>query len=244
MTNLSGLCLDLFLLAHAHLAAGLAGRGAAFERRVRAHLDGLGLPTARGFRVLGRRSMSSLYHQLDEQTACADALVIGEWKAYRGFIPKNDLLRFKAATDDYWLASTSRLSRPVMRVFGGTGRVTDAMRVYAAQWGIILVTPDAWPIPTLCDHTLVWGAGEMLGPGRPDLRCMSTLVRPLNRVLEPQADGGWRVTPMPQAHEMLVRLEVWRHWSERAWQHWEEDARGRFDALLDQRVLAADSLAA
>jgi hypothetical protein len=43
---------------------------------------------------------------------------------------------------------------------------------------------------------------------------------------------------------MLVRLEVWRHWSERAWQHWEEDARGRFDALLDQRVLAADSLAA
>src|SRR5688500_16957759 len=105
MTGLAALCLDFFLLGHAHVAAGLAGQGAAFEARVRDHLNTIGLPNARGFRVFGRRSVSGLYHQLDEQTACHGAMVIGEWKAYRGAIPKNDLLRFKGATDDYWLAS-------------------------------------------------------------------------------------------------------------------------------------------
>src|SRR5687768_17019322 len=115
MTSLGALCLDLFLLAHAHVSAGEAGLGAAFERRVRRHLNALGLPNASGFRVFGKRSLSGLYHQLDERTSCQDALVVGEWKSYRGTIPKNDLLRFKAATDDYWLASAARLSLPIVR---------------------------------------------------------------------------------------------------------------------------------
>ena len=29
--------------------------------------------------------------------------VVGEWKAHTGNMPKNELMRFKAATDDYWL---------------------------------------------------------------------------------------------------------------------------------------------
>lgn len=125
MNTLASLCLDLFLLGHAHLAAGQTGDGFAFERRVRAHLGVCGLPDARGFRVLGRRSLSGLYHQLDEQTECGEALVVGEWKAWSGRISKNELLRFKAATDDYWLGAVNRVEVPVVRVFGGTHRPGD-----------------------------------------------------------------------------------------------------------------------
>lgn len=234
--TLAALCLDFFLLSHAHLAAGLAGQGAAFERRIRGHLDALGLPNTGGFRVFGRRSMSGIYHQIDEQTSCANALVIGEWKAYQGQIPKNDLLRFKAATDDYWLASASRLSTPVIRVFGGTGTVTEAMRVYAAQWGIALVTPRTWPVPALCDQDVVWSPDGVAGPGASDARTLASLVRSLDRVLAPQNDGSWRIPPVASEAEVRARLRVWDHWSERAWGWWDAPKRGRFDSLLDIRV--------
>lgn len=140
MTSLAGLCLDLFLLGHAHLATGHAGDGAGFERRVRRHLDAIGLPNGSGFRIFGRRSLSGIHHQIDEMTACSQVAVVGEWKAFTGQIPKNDLLRFKAATDDYWLSPATRRHQPTVRVFGGTGTVTPAMRVYAAHWGIVLIT--------------------------------------------------------------------------------------------------------
>ena len=244
MTSLAALCLDFFLLSHAHLAAGLAGQGAAFERRVRAHLNALGLPNGGGFRVFGRRSMSGIYHQLDEQTACGDALVIGEWKAYQGHIPKNDLLRFKAVTDDYWLASAARLSTPVVRVFGGTGTVTEAMRVYAAQWGIVLVTPATWPAPALCDRDLLWASGDLDGPSPIDRRSLASLVRPLHAVLTPQPDGAWRIPPVPPAPEVMARLRVWDHWSERAWRWWDVPRQGRFDALLEDRLRGVQRVAA
>lgn len=234
--TLASLCRDLFLLGHAHVAAGQAGEGAAFEHRVREHLDRLGMPNATGFRVLGRHSVSGLYHQLDEQTRCDEVLVVGEWKAYRSTIPKNDLLRFKAATDDYWFASSSRCHVPVVRVFGGTGRVTQAMRVYAAQWGIVLITPDRWPVPALCDEGLVWSDGDLNPPSTIDFRTLTSLVRPLGRVLAAQDDGSWRIPPVPTAADLTHRLDVWRHHSDRAWEWWDDEAPARFEALLQFRA--------
>ncbi len=78
MTTLAQLTLDLFLLAHAHRDAGQAGDGFGFERRVRTHLRAASMPHGLDFRVLGRHSLSGLYHQIDEQTACDQALVVGE----------------------------------------------------------------------------------------------------------------------------------------------------------------------
>ncbi|MFN2503678.1 MAG: hypothetical protein ABR540_05505 [Acidimicrobiales bacterium] len=244
MSTLAQLCGDLFLLGHAQLAAGVVGDGFGFERRVRVHLDAMGLPDARGFRVLGRRSISGLYHQIDEQTDCGDALVIGEWKAYSGYIPKNDLLRFKAATDDYWLAGLPGGRMPVVRIFGGTGRLTEAMRVYAAHWGIVLVTPDRWPVPALCDEDLLWSPGELNPPPCVDRRTMASLVRPLSAVLAPQADGSWRVPPMAPAADVVQRLRLWRHWSDRAWAWWDDASPARFEALLDARTNRSLLLAA
>jgi hypothetical protein len=209
VTSLAGLCLDLFLLGHAHLAAGEAGDGLGFERRVRGHLDQHGLPTAAGFRVFGRRSLSGLYHQLDEQTSCQQALVVGEWKSYTGRIPKNDLLRFKAATDDYWLAAAAANTHlPVMRLFGGTGTASVAMRTYAAHWGIVLITPDRWPIPTLGDPHLLWSSAEVDPPSPSDQRALASLVRPLNTVLQPCIDGSWRTPPMAPANDIAARCRL------------------------------------
>ena len=235
MSSLAELCLDLFLLGHAHLGAGQVGEGGAFERRVRAHLADAGLPNALGFRVFGRRSVSRLYHQLDEQTRCSDALVVGEWKTYAGRIPKNELLRFKAATDDYWLAGGRGFSAPVVRIFGGTGTVTDAMRVYAARAGIVLITPEAWPVPALADPDLLWCFADVEAPSRVDRRTLLSLVRPLDAVLSPQRDGSWRVPPLACSTDIEARLRLWRHWSEQAWGCW-DGGHGRFDTLMEARL--------
>lgn len=244
MSTLSGLALDLFLLGHTHLAAGQAGFGSAFERRVREHLDAVGMPDARGFRVFGRKSLSGLYHQLDEQTSCTNAVVVGEWKAYRGRIPKNDLLRFKAVTDDYWLAGPRHHPAPVVRIFGGTGTVSESMRIYAAHWGIVLVTPDRWPVPTLADPDLLWPPVDVDGPSPVDQRSLASLVRPLDHVLRPQADGSWRVPAMANAPDIAARLGVWEHWSAEAWRWWDDAARGRFDLLLSSRIGEIEVVAA
>lgn len=236
MNTLSGLALDLFLLGHAHLAAGQAGHGNAFEHRVRDHLDAAGMPDARGFRVFGRKSLSGLYHQLDEETACSDAVVVGEWKAYRGRIPKNDLLRFKAVTDDYWLAGTRRHPAPVVRIFGGTGYVTESMRIYAAHWGIVLITPDRWPVPALADPDLLWPPIDQRGPSPVDRRSLASLFRSLDHVLRAQPDGSWRVPPMANAPDVTARLGVWEHWSAEAWKWWDDAARGRFEHLMSARL--------
>jgi hypothetical protein len=236
VTSLAGLCLDLFLLGHAHLADGEVGDGLGFERRVRGHLDQRGLPTAAGFRVFGRRSLSGLYHQLDEQTSCPQALIVGEWKSYTGRIPKNDLLRFKAATDDYWLAAAANTHLPVMRLFGGTGTASVAMRTYAAHWGIVLITPDRWPIPTLSDPLLLWSSTEVDPPSPSDQRTLASLVRPLSTVLQPCIDGSWRTPPMAPASDIAARCRLWESWSAQAWACWDDAAPGRFSSLLERRV--------
>jgi hypothetical protein len=104
--SLTALLRDIFCIANAHLAAGEAGDGRAFERRVERHLVATGVRPVgvfSGVQSLGSHSLSGLYHQIDATGRTREAVVIGEWKAYRSGIPKNDLLRFKAATDDYWL---------------------------------------------------------------------------------------------------------------------------------------------
>lgn len=237
--RLSSLCLDLFLLSHAHLAEGESGDGFALERRIRNYLEATGLPNASGFRVFGRRGISGLYHQIDEQTDCGQATVIGEWKAYRGQIPKNDLLRFKAVTDDYWLAMNRHAGVPTVRIFGGTGNVTDSMRTYAAQWGIILITPDRWPVPALCDLELLWASQDLPYPHAVDVRALTSLIRPLDQVIQPRPDGSWRLHPIPTAPQLASRLDLWRFWSEQAWAWWDDAAPGRFDWLLEHRTRAA-----
>ena len=236
MTTLSQLTLDFFLLGHAHLAAGQAGDGLAFERRVRAHLQMLSKPHGLDFRVLGRHSLSGLYHQLDEQTSCDQALVVGEWKAYTGEIPKNEVLRFKAATDDYWLTGHADDVLPLVRVFGGTGSASAKLQSYCALWGIALITPELWPVPALCDPHLLWEAGDLPSPRGADLRALTGLVRPMGSLLKPQSDGSWLLPKLPSPPQIAGSCHVWRQWSDQAWEWWNDARPARFESLLANRV--------
>jgi hypothetical protein len=212
---------DFFCLANAHAAAGEAGDGRAFERRVERHLAAKGvrpMEVFSGVRSLGSHSLSGLYHQIDATGRTREAVVIGEWKSYRSSIPKNDLLRFKAATDDYWLQQHTYATVPVIRVFGGTGCVSPALRRYAAQWGICLITPDRWPAPVLAAETTAW---PHTAPDRLARRYLAWLCRPVDAVYTPQRDGGWLI-PRPPTNAIIDHfLALHDRWSHELW--------GRFD---------------
>jgi hypothetical protein len=200
MISLTSFVHDLFCLANEHLASGGAGDGRGFERRVDRYLVARGIRSVEvfsGVRSLGSQSLSGLYHQIDATCAIRHAVVIGEWKAYRGAIPKNELLRFKAATDDYWLRQYHYATAPVIRIFGGTGYLSPALRRYAAQWGICLITPGFWPAPLLASDSTLWSGNE---PDRLTRRYLTWLTRPLGAVYEPKNDGSWSVPkPLPDA---------------------------------------------
>jgi hypothetical protein len=225
----------LFCLAHVHEAAGEAGNGLAFERRVERHLAAVGVRPVEvfsGVRSLGSQSLSGLYHQIDATGATREAIVIGEWKAYRGAIPKNDLLRFKAATDDYWLRQHRYATAPVMRVFGGTGFVSPALRRYAALWGICLISTDWWPAPLLAADTTSW---PHQAPDRLTRRYLTWLARPLNTVCAPQSDGSWSIPKPPTEATIDHFLTMHDRWSDALWRRF--DARpGSFETWLAATV--------
>lgn len=235
MLSFTALLRDLFCLANAHLAAGEAGDGRAFERRVERHLAATGVRPVEifsGVRTLGSQSLSGLYHQIDATGRTRDAIVIGEWKAYRGAIPKNDLMRFKAASDDYWLRQHRYAAAPVMRVFGGTGRVSPALRRYAAQWGICLVTTDRWPAMLLASDTTAWPDG---GPDRLARRYLAWLGRPLGAVCSPQPDGSWLI-PKPVADATIDHfLALHNRWSDELWRRFEVRP-GSFDQWVGATI--------
>lgn len=159
------LCQDLFALAQAPFEQHGQARGLAWEQRVADYLARRGFPIdaiPAGVRVFGSLPASGLRHQTDAAIDCMDAHVIGEWKAYARPVAKNELLRFKAATDDiYDSLAELRPRLPVLRLFGVAGDASQELRWYAARHGICLVERTRWPAPVLADLSLCWGE---LGP--------------------------------------------------------------------------------
>lgn len=235
MVTLTAFLRDLFCLANVHLASGDAGDGDAFERRIERHLGAIGVRPAvvfSGVRSLGSQSLSGLRHQIDATGATREAIVIGEWKAYRGTIPKNDLMRFKAVTDDYWLRQHPFATAPIVRVFGGTGHLSPALRRYAAQWGICLVTADRWPSPLLASESTAW---PDRGPDRLARRYLAWLSRPLSAVMAPQPDGGWSI-PKPATDATIDHLlALHDNWSDELWRRFERHP-GSFDQWIKETI--------
>ena len=222
MVTFNTLCLELFLLAQQGIGnTPGAVRGRVWEEVVAGQLARHGIPIESvpgGYRVLGFCSLSGLRHQVDATLSCANSIVLAEWKAYRGALPKNELLRFKAATDDYYMSfATSGLSRPVHRIFGGIGSATDELRRYAALHGIALIESERWPLPVLACPEFVWPSDLTAGPSLVDQRSLAWGVRPLQRVMRPQESGGF-LYPRPGTParlESLLRLH--EYWSDQLW---------------------------
>lgn len=222
VTEFAAICRDLFLVAQQDLLAARGPmRGRLWEEQVAACLLRCGVPVEcvpGGYRVLGHVSLSGLAHQVDATFGCTDAVVLAEWKAHRGALPKNELLRFKAVTDDYYMAfGHGRPSRPVLRLFGGTGMASDNLRAYAALHGIALIERERWPLPFLASDDFVWPDGPTAGPSDDDRRSLSWGARPLQQVLVPQHGGGY-LFPRPASPSRIgAILRLHDYWSDRLW---------------------------
>lgn len=191
-------------------------RGYRWERRVERELllNGFAIRNlSAGSRVLGTFSASGLRHQVDAEIRCERAFVIGEWKSFTGLVPKNEILRFKAVTDDYYEVMSAGVRRaPVLRVFGISGDGSLGLRHYAARHGIALIERSRWPAAVLADPSLRW-PGE--GPPEGDQRRLARMTRPMQSVMRHQDDGSMLLEcpPRDAAVEALLRLQ--ERWSAR-----------------------------
>lgn len=231
----SQLCHDLFLHANAGMRDQGVIRGARWEQRIAEYVSSRGIPTSAlpgGYQLFGHISLSGLSHQVDAALECNDASVIGEWKAHRGLMPKNDLLRFKAVTDDYFMnVAWARPNRPLMRLFCGTGSSSVAMRVYAALHGIVLIEPGRWPAPVLASNYQFWNRWPVAGPPNTDRQRLAWLSRPIQRTLVFQHRGEYLI-PKPASRAMIeAALELQDFWSVKLWETL-DSLPGSFEYLM------------
>jgi hypothetical protein len=232
----SRLCLDLFLLSQLMPQKAGPTKGYQWEALIADHLAGRGVrieAVPGACTLLNHVSLSGLAHQIDSATACRDAIVVGEWKAYSSSIPKNELLRFRAATEDYYMAIPRvAMLRPILRVFGGTGAASDELRTYAAYHGITLIDRSIWPAPVLASRELSFLGPEANLPSR-DRRRLNWLSRPLQRQLVPQPGGGYLVPAPKPASAVSSVLALQASWSELTWELLDERP-GQFETMLDR----------
>ena len=235
------LCRDLYTLAQDVAFNDIAIRGPArgwrWESRIADTLAHRGYPVEAmpgGVRVFGAVPASGLRHQTDAALSCVDAHVIGEWKSYTGPVPKNELLRFKAATDDLYDTLARRLPRqPVLRLFGVGGDVSPQLRWYAARHGITLVERSRWPAPVLADPELSWPDGT--APAGPDQRRLGWLSRPLQHVYPQLPDGSLRLPPPLPTPAVEALLALQSRWSARLWSTLDADP-GSFERFAADLV--------
>jgi hypothetical protein len=219
----NALCAQLFALAQMVDDSPGPERGFRWESTIAESLAAAGFPVEAvpgGIRVFGTVPASGLRHQTDAAITCTDAHVLGEWKAYRGSVPKNEVLRFKAATDDlYESIVRQRPRRPVLRLFGVAGDASVELRQYAARHGVTLVERSRWPAPVLRDTTISWHPGE--GPSAVDRRQLAWLSRPLQEVYPLQPDGSLLLPSSLMSPAVDALLDLQERWSDRLWDVYE-----------------------
>lgn len=229
----AALCRDLYLLAQRPDDGVGPARGPRWEEEIADELALQGYPVETlpgGIRVFGVVPQSGLRHQTDAAIECVDACVIGEWKSYRGPVPKNEVLRFKAVSDDLYDALlTQHLRLPILRLFGVRGDASRELRWYAARHGITLVERSRWPAPVLADLATPWPPGT--GPARIDRSRLAWLSRPLQRICRPLENGALELRRPPSLAAVEALLDLHDLWSERLWDV--------VDADLDERLLLA-----
>ena len=233
--QLSTLCRDLCALSVATRCIGTTG-GREWEKRVQAHLALRSVPVEAlpgGARVFGMASLSGLQHQVDLTLGASDALVIVECKAYRRGLPKNELLKFKAVTDDYYMSIGADLpNRPIVRLFGGPSDARHEVRRYAAYHGIVLIERSRWPVPFLISQNGWWT--PTAGLPFDVAASLARLCRPMQQTLSRQPDGSYRISAFPSRIAVDAMLALHDRWSEWLWR--EVDAiPGWFEEMITHR---------
>jgi len=229
------LCGDLYLLSLEDVSGEGPARGWRWERMIADRLVDRGYPARAvpgGVSIFGVTPASTLRHQIDAEIRCVDALVIGEWKAYRGSVPKNEVLRFKAISDDIFDGMAGRPPRmPVLRLFGVAGDASPELRWYAARHGVTLIERTRWPAPVLADPYLHWPIDAQ--PTDRQLERLHWLSRSLQEAYPRASGGGYVVPPLPKAATVEAMLRTHDELSERLWRLVEQE-----DDLEDLGVAA------
>ena len=224
----SCLCSDLYLLALEGVDGDGPRRGWLWEQMIAARLVERGYPAraiAGGVSIFGVTPASGLRHQVDAEIRCVDALVIGEWKAYRGPVPKNEVLRFKGITDDIFEGMHGRPpTAPLLRLFGVAGDASTELRWYAARHGITLIEQTRWPAPVLADPYLRWPIGAE--PSACEIERVRWLSRPMQEAYPAAEGGGYIVPPLPAPSTVEAMLRSQDALSEKLWRLIDADPSG------------------
>jgi hypothetical protein len=199
--------LELLVRAYAVVeVGGVAGagpeRGRNFERLFYKICDRLGvhLTERAGSRSLaGQRSASGFAHEVDGATRAASATTYWELKHLSSPLEKNELLIFNGKALDYLYNSGPLLSVPPLLRFLLSGRnIRDDCRVFAIQWGIMVIEPGRLVLPFLYE---AWIRGFGTGLSSADEEAIRELApwgcRSLQRVVQDLAsslDPGRRPT--------------------------------------------------
>ena len=140
-----------------------------------------------GYSLLGIGSASGWCHQMDVEAHLDDAVLVVELKAYRGTLPKHDLLQFVAATDDLFAGQYSYPGRlPVLRAIAGTFATHEAERIYAAMHGVLLVEPTIVPAVILALPSLSLPS-ELTGLSDAERQAVQSMTRPIRDQLRSQS---------------------------------------------------------
>lgn len=233
MISLAHVTRDIFLLAHIAFADG--DSGPQWENRLAEYFVSRGVrtdPLPGGTTMMGHTALSGLRHQVDGVLSATDGHMIAEWKSYVGALPKNELLRFRAVSDDYVVGLGSDApAKALLRVFGGPGRYHTDVRRYAAIHGIMLIDPDRWPVPVILAGSCIWHRVGLAGPSARECRSLSSLVRPIQDVLSRRSDGSFLIPAPPSRIQLDSRLDLHDHWSDRLWEAIDESP-GTFETLV------------
>lgn len=197
--------------------AATPGDGRRLERDVRELMVTRGLRSEQvpgGYSLLGIGSASGLWHQLDLEAHLDDAVLVGELKAHTGRLPKNELLRFVAATDDLYVGSSRRAARtPIWRAIAGTFTSTPAERSFAAIHGVLVVEPST--IPSLLLAAPALALPDELDPlADPERVAVAGLARPMQTLFSSSPRGASR-THIRDAATYRFGIRSQAEWSTR-----------------------------
>ena len=187
--------------------AMLAGKGLDLFMRAGELTLGTGLP-----------AFSGLFHEHDLGTRGKGQIVLFELKNYpRSRLNKNELLLFHQKTLDFYLAlvqagSSARMIRALVTT---DRRITDSIRGFCLQWGIVLVEPTLRPIPALVaalrdlEGTMPVSAFPEFDAHLNRAERLGAWIRPLDRIFVPSTLSRWRLlldaADVPQGQQ-LARL--------------------------------------
>lgn len=230
-TFLHSLAWDLFAIVRCWTAPKCTGpeRGRLFEQVFYHYCYSKRLPLseAAGSRTLnGAYSASGFMHESDGVIATPDVNVHIELKHLKQPVTKLDMVSFNQKGLDFLAGDNATLRRkPLFRILTTATPAMTAAKVFAVQWGILLIEPNDLPLlplyilakravgskrSSVCEQRIVNEVPSMVVPAQERIRQFASILRgphPLvskariEWILDAQSHYGTRFWRMLDAEE-------------------------------------------